>query len=79
MKRDLFEGILSLSFQQKIGMLRISLTSAVCFSFAYINGLVQLTPKCSQLKDQKTGVIDESPSNINTLLIDGMYSLWLLK
>ena len=75
MKRDLFESILSLSFQKKIGMLRISLTSAVCFSFAHIDGLVQLTPKCSQLKDQKTGVIDESPSNINTLLIDGMYSL----
>ena len=75
MKRDLFEGILSLSFQQKIGMLRISLTSAVCFSFAHIDGLVQLTPKCSQLKDQKTEVIDESPSNINTLLIDDTYSL----
>ena len=75
MKRDLFESILSLSFQKKIGMLRISLTSAVCFSLAHIDGLVQLTPKCSQLKDQKTEVIDESPSNINTLLIDDMYSL----
>ena len=76
MKQDLFEIILSLSFQQKIDMLRISLTSAVCPSFAHIDGLVQTTPKCSQLKDQKTGVIDEPPSDINTLLIDDMYSLW---
>ena len=56
-------------------MLRISLTSAVCLSFAHIDGLVQTTPKCSQLKDQKTAVIDEPLSNINTLLIDDIYSL----
>ena len=75
MKRDLLESILPLSFQQKIDMLRISLTSAVCLSFAHIDGLVQTTPKCSQLKDQKTAVIDEPLSNINTLLIDDIYSL----
>ena len=79
MKRDLFENILSLSFQQKIDMLRISLISAVCLSFAHMDRLVQTTLKCSQLKDQKTGVTDEPPSDINTLLLDDMYSLRLLK
>ena len=58
-------------------MLRISLTSAVRLSFAHIDGSVQTTPKCSQFKDQKTGVIDESPSNIDTLLVDNMYVLLL--
>ena len=71
MKRDLFERIP----MRKIDMLWISLTSAVRLSFARIDGLVLTTPKCSQLKDQKTGVIDEPPSDINTLLIDDMYSL----
>ena len=73
MKRDLFERILP--FTRKIDMLRISLTSAVRLSFAYIYELVQTTPKCSQLQDQKTGVIDEPPSDINILLIVDMYSL----
>ena len=75
MKRDLFERIP----MRKIDMLWISLTSAVRLSFARIDGLVPTTPKCSHLKDQKTGVIDEPPSDINTLLIDDMYSLWLFK
>ena len=56
-------------------MLRISLTSAVRLSFAHSGGLVQTTPTCSKLKDQKTGVIDESPSDMDTLLIDDMYFL----
>ena len=55
------------------------MTSAVCFSFAHIDELVQTTPKYSQLKDQKTGVIDESSSDMDTLLIGDMYSPWLLK
>ena len=71
MKRDLFERIP----KRKIDMLWVSLTSAIRLSFAHIDGLVPTTPKCSQLKDQKTGVIDEPPSDINTLLIDDMYSL----
>ena len=83
MKRNLFESIWSPSFQQKIDKRNwdaaISLTSAVCFSFAHIDELVQTTPKCSQLKDQKTGVIDESSSDMDTLLIGDMYSPWLLK
>ena len=77
MEPDLFESILSFSFQQKldakIDMLRFSLTSAVRLSFAHIDRLVQITPKCSQLKDKKTGVIDESPSDMDTLSIDDMY------
>ena len=56
-------------------MLRISLTSAVRLSFAHIDELVQTTPKCSQLKDQKAGVIDESPSDMDTLLTDDIYFL----
>ena len=54
-------------------MLRISLTSAVHLSFAHMDELLQTTPKCSQLKDQKTGVINESPSDMDTLLIGDMH------
>ena len=54
-------------------MLRISLTSAVHLSFAHMDELVQTTPKWSQLKEQKTGVIYESPSDMDTLLIDDMH------
>ena len=35
----------------------------------------QTAPKCSQLKYQKSGVIDESPPDMDTLLIDDMYFL----
>ena len=55
------------------------MTSSVRLSFAHIDGLVQTTPKCSQLQDQKTGVMDEPLSDVNTLLIDDIYCLWLLK
>ena len=82
MKKDLFESILSLSFQQKIEariMLRISLTSAVRISFTHMDELVQTTPKCSQDKDQKTGVINESLSDMDTLLIGDMHFRWFLK
>ena len=56
-------------------MLRISLTSAVRLSLAYIYGLVQTSLTYSQFKDQKTGIIDESPSDMDTLLINDMYFL----
>ena len=56
-------------------MMRFSLTSAVRLSFAHIDGLVQTTPKCPHLKDQETIVIDEFTSDIDALLIDGMYFL----
>ena len=54
-------------------MLRISLTSAVRLSFTHMDELVQTTPKCSQDKDQKTGVINESLSDMDTLLIGDMH------
>ena len=56
-------------------LLRISLISAVRLSFAHIDGLVQTTPKCSQLKDQKTRAIDEYPSDMDTLLIDDVFPM----
>ena len=68
----------------KIGMLRFFLISAFRFSFSHNGGLVQSTPKRSMLKDQETGVIDESPSGMNTLwihygyFINVMHFLWLL-
>ena len=75
----MFQSILSLSLQQKIdmknGMLRFSLTPAVCLTFAHINESVQTTPKISLLKDQETGVTDESPSDMDALLIDDMHVL----
>ena len=46
---------------RKIAILSISLTSAVRLSFAHIHRLEQTAAKCSQRKDQKTGVTDESP------------------
>ena len=49
-------------------MLRFSLTSAVRHCFAHIDGLAQTTPKCSLFKDQKTGVLDESSSDMNTVI-----------
>ena len=55
------------------------MTSAVRLSFVYIDGLVQTTPKSSNLKDQKTGIIDESTSDMDIVLIDDMYFLWLLE
>ena len=45
------------------------------FSFSHNGGLVQTTPKRSLLKDQETGVIDESPSGIDTLWIRCGYLL----
>ena len=64
---------------RKIDMLRISLKPAVRLLSAHIDGLVKTTPECSQLKDLKTGVIDESHSDMDTLLIADMYFLCLLK
>ena len=49
-------------------MPRFSLTPAVRLSFAHIYGLVRTTPKFSHLIDQETGIIDESPSDMDTLL-----------
>ena len=60
---------------QKNEMLTITLTSAVRLSFTHIDGLVQTTPKCSQLKGQKTGVTDKSPSDMDTSLIHDTYFL----
>ena len=63
----------------QIDMVRFSLIQAFRLSFAHIDGLVHTTPKSSQLKDQETGVLDESSSDMDTLLIDDMYFLLLLK
>ena len=49
--------------------------SAFRFSFSHNGGLVQTTPKRSLLKDQETGVIDESPSGVDTLWIRCGYLL----
>ena len=59
----------------KIDILRFSLKSAFRFSFSHNGGLVQTTPKRSLLKDQETGVIDESPSGVDTLWIRCGYLL----
>ena len=58
-----------------IDILRFSLKSAFRFSFSYNGGLVQTTPKRSLLKDQETRVIDESPSDVDTLWIRCVYLL----
>ena len=55
----------------------MSLTSAVRLSCVHIYRLVQTNPNFSKLKDQKTG--DESPLDMDILLIDDMCFLWLLK
>ena len=52
-----------------------SLKSAFSSSFSRNGGLVQTTPKRSLLKDQETGVIDESPSGVDTLWIRCGYLL----
>ena len=75
MELDLFESILSVLFTAKIDILRFALTSAVRLSFAHIDGVMQTHSKCSQVKDQKTGFIDESLSDMDTILIDDMYFL----
>ena len=49
--------------------------SAFRFSSSHNGGLVQTTPKRSLLKDQETGVIDESPSGVDTLWIRCGYLL----
>ena len=49
--------------------------SAFRFSFSHNGGLVQTTPKRSLLKDQETGVIDESPSGMDALWIRCGYLL----
>ena len=49
--------------------------SAFRFSFSHNGGLVQTTPKRSLLKDQETRVIDESPSDVDTLWIRCVYLL----
>ena len=46
---------------------------------AHIDGSMQETPKSSLLKELETQVISEAPSNIDTLVIDGMFFLRLLK
>ena len=49
--------------------------SAFPFFFSHNGGLVQTTPKRSLLKDQETRVIDESPSDVDTLWIRCGYLL----
>ena len=46
---------------------------------AHIDGSMQETPKSSLLKELETQVISEAPSNNDTLVIDGMFFLRLLK
>ena len=44
---------------------------------AHIDGSMQDTPKSSLLKELETQVISEATSNIDTLVIDGMFFLQL--
>ena len=81
MERNLFGSILFLALQRKIDrgeMLKFSLTP-VPLCLAHIDGSMQKTPKSSLFKELETRVISEAPSNVNTLVIDGMFFLWLLK
>ena len=75
MKRDLFESILSLSLQQKIDLKN--------WHAEDLFDLSSLSFLCSHwwisVKDQKAGVIDESPADMDILLTDDIYFLWLLK
>ena len=83
MELGLFESILFLSLQEKIDvknwhaedLFDLSSLSFLCSQW----WISATTPKCSKLNDQKTGVIDEFTSDIDTLLIDDMYFLWLLE
>ena len=44
----------------------------VCLSFVHIDGSVRKTPKTSLLKDEEIGIIDKSPSDMDSLLIKDM-------
>ena len=75
MEHDLFESILLLALQQKIGMgetLQVTLTP-VPLCLAPIDGSMLKTPKTLLIKKQETGVISEAPSNIDNLVIDGIF------
>ena len=78
---DLFRGILFLALQRKIDMgemLKFPLTP-VRLCLAHIDGSMQKTPKSSVFKELETRAISEAPSNIDNLVIDGMFFLRLLK
>ena len=81
MEHDLFESILLLALQQKIGMgetLQVTLTP-VPLCLAPIDGSMLKTPKTLLIKKQETGVISEAPSNIDNLVIDGIFFQQLFK
>ena len=59
-------------------MLKFPLTP-VPLCLAHIDRWMQETPKSSLLKELETRVIFKAPSNIDTLVIDGMFFLRLLK
>ena len=75
MEHDLFESILLLALQQKISMgetLQVTLTP-VPLCLAHIDGSMLKTPKTLLIKKQETWVISEAPSNIDNLVIDGIF------
>ena len=80
-ERDLFGSILFLALQWKIDMvemLKFPLTPApLCLP--HIDGSMQRPPKSSLLNDLETRVLSEAPSNVDALLIDGMFFLRLIK
>ena len=59
-------------------MLKFSLTPVLLF-LAHIDESMQKTPENSLLKEFETQVISKTPSNIDSLVIDGMFFLQLLK
>ena len=81
MERDLFGSILFFALQRNIDMgemLKFPLTP-VPICLAHIDGSMQKTPKSSLLKELETQVISETSSNIDSLVIDDMFFLRLLK
>ena len=75
MEHDLFESILLLALQQKISMgetLQVTLTP-VPLCLAHIDGSMLKTPKTLLIKKQEKWVISEAPSNIDNLVIDGIF------
>ena len=74
MERDLFGSILFLTLQREIDMgemLNLPLIPVLLY-LAHIDGSMQKTPKSSLLKVLKIRVISKAPSNIETLVTDGM-------
>ena len=74
MERNLFGSMLFLALQWKIYIcetLKFPLTP-VPLCLAFIDGSMQKTPKSSLLNEQKTRVISEALSNINTFVTNGI-------